>query len=392
MNAVDIICIILLVVAIRLGAHFGLVRQTFVSLGFVAGLFTAASIQYLFASSSKVGSEELFFWMLAIMSLLVIGLFCDFGLSIGRHVQKKVDMFKSLEFVDVVGGSIVAGLTGITFMLIGSALAMQTPNQALSSQLQTSLVVNSLRQTFPKLPSLFVQAANLLNPHGLPRVFAGIEPNLEATVTLPDDAFTAPLAAAAAPSVLKVTNNSCGGTATGTGFVAGTNLLITNAHVVSGAKTPQVWDSAGVHSARVVLFDPLLDVAILAVPDMRANTLSLNTATLSPYAPAITLGYASGNPGVQAARVQQRITAEGYDIYNQSLVARTVYVLHDNIEQGDSGGPVIDQNGLVVGVVFAKSSSETGIGYALTADQVAAKLKAVSFDSPTANTGKCGSR
>jgi S1-C subfamily serine protease len=52
-------------------------------------------------------------------------------------------------------------------------------------------------------------------------------------------------------------------------------------------------------------------------------------------------------------------------------VNRDVYELQANVRPGNSGGPFVLPSGEVAGIVFAASTTEQDVGYALTADQVA---------------------
>ena len=65
------------------------------------------------------------------------------------------------------------------------------------------------------------------------------------------------------PSVVKVEGRRFGGIVRGSGFVASTDDIITNAHVVAGITAPYVIAQQGTFPATVVWFDPNVDLAIL---------------------------------------------------------------------------------------------------------------------------------
>jgi S1-C subfamily serine protease len=74
--------------------------------------------------------------------------------------------------------------------------------------------------------------------------------------------------------------------------------------------------------------------------------------------------------------VNGAVSAEGRDIYNQNLVTRQVFVLQASVHPGNSGGPLIDLQGHVLGMVFATSASNPNQAYALTDDEINPDIRA----------------
>ncbi len=88
------------------------------------------------------------------------------------------------------------------------------------------------------------------------------------------------------------------------------------------------------------------------------------------------------------AIVDGRITAEGRDIYNSSLVTRQIFVIEAAVRPGNSGGPLVDTEGRVLGMVFATSASVPNQAYALTDDEIDADVRsAVAHPSPRDTSG-----
>ncbi len=392
MNIADLIFIVLLLAALQFGARIGIVRQAGITAGLVLGVFSAALLQSAFATLIEVSRSEIAFWLLALLSVLVIGLFFRIGWAIGSALHKKAESFKFVGFADTLGGCAMAGATVVAVLLFWSSLLVKGPNTLVASQLKDSFVVNGMRQAFPQLPEVVVYAANLMDPHSMPQIFAEAEPVFTGVSVLPDNVFVESVSAKALSAVVRVSGTGCGGQVTGTGFAAAKNVVITNAHVVAGLSAVSVGDQSGTHVAQTVVFDPKLDIAILRVANMAATPLPLKAERLTNGSSAVTFGYAGGALGTHPASVLEKLNATGYDIYNQSTITRSVYVLSDAIEHGDSGGPMVDEDGQVVGVVFGKSSNIANVGYALTADQVVPKLAAVTVDSQPVSTGQCGAR
>jgi S1-C subfamily serine protease len=83
------------------------------------------------------------------------------------------------------------------------------------------------------------------------------------------------------------------------------------------------------------------------------------------------IGYpGGGNEQVVGAAVRGELLAVGRDIYSNALVSREIYVLQGSVIPGNSGGPFVDLDGKVLGVVFAKSLVDSDQGYALTGGAV----------------------
>jgi len=151
-----------------------------------------------------------------------------------------------------------------------------------------------------------------------------------------------------------------------------------------------VVDARGSHRATVVLFDPNLDFAVLRT----SGTLAATPLALDPAnEPRGTVGAVLGYPGggdftVSPAAVLQRQTAVGRNIYDAGLVHRDIYVLQAVVRPGNSGGPLVSPTGQVVGVVFAMSTTNANIGYALTSAEVIAEVNQAA-NSGAVTTGAC---
>jgi S1-C subfamily serine protease len=189
------------------------------------------------------------------------------------------------------------------------------------------------------------------------------------------------------PSTVEVQGEACGRIQEGSGWVAAPGLIVTNAHVVAGERSTRVLTINGAAlPATVVAFDPDADLAILAVPAMRAPALPMASPKVGTT--GAVYGHPHGGPlQVVPARIAQNIVAVGTDIYRTSSSRRHVLVLATSLQPGDSGGALVDQSGVVVGVAFATDPGQAHTGYALTSDQVRSVL-ATAGSQPVA-TGSC---
>jgi S1-C subfamily serine protease len=227
-----------------------------------------------------------------------------------------------------------------------------------------------------------------------PRVFQGVGPEQILPVPAPDGtAVPASVLKRARLSVVKITGDapSCGRGQEGSGAVVASGRVITNAHVVAGVRAPkvQVTDGGQRYSARVVLFDPVTDIAVLAVPGLPAPALPIGH-DLARGDNAVVAGYPKNGPYVTVpARVRSLLKASGEDIYGKAGAVREVYSLFAKVEQGNSGGPLVAVDGTLAGVVFAKSLDDPSTGYALTLSEVQDQITNGVRAQSQVSTGAC---
>jgi S1-C subfamily serine protease len=170
---------------------------------------------------------------------------------------------------------------------------------------------------------------------------------------------------------------------------------MTNAHVVAGTTDTTVEVTTSSNrirqlDARVVSYDPEIDVAVLAVPDLEADPLAFAPSPASPGDDAIILGYPLDGPyTISAGKVRDRIQLRGPDIYDANTVTRDVYTVRAKVQSGNSGGPMIAPDGRVLGVVFGAALDDSETGFVLTAQQVARALGTAPGLTRSVDTGSC---
>jgi S1-C subfamily serine protease len=217
-----------------------------------------------------------------------------------------------------------------------------------------------------------------------------------AAVGAPDQSLAARAAVrAASDSVLKIRGKAhrCQRALEGSGFVVAPNRVATNAHVVAGTdelhvEVPGSDDSL---DAKVVLFNPMVDVAILEVSGLKATPLAPAANTARVADDAVELGYPLDGPlTTTPARVRGQIDLSTKDIYNSSTVVRDVYTLRAVVQSGNSGGPLITPDGALFGMIFGTDPDHPDNGYALTVPQIAPMLGAAPDLHKAVSTGGCG--
>jgi S1-C subfamily serine protease len=124
---------------------------------------------------------------------------------------------------------------------------------------------------------------------------------------------------------------------------------------------------------------------VLQVPDLGQAPLAIGPVV--DDGDGASIGYPGGQdaPRVAAVSVRGQRTTSGRDIYRQRVAEREVVFLAAELRQGDSGSPVIDSNGDVVGIVFAISPDRATTAYALAPSE----LDAVLAGPATSASGRC---
>src|SRR5262249_30227834 len=158
-----------------------------------------------------------------------------------------------------------------------------------------------------------------------------------------------------------------------------------------GVRSPTVEPpSGGQLPAIPVVFDPHVDVAILYVPGTTQQALSFAAGSLRRGTGGAVIGYPGGGPLASGpAAVRRELNAVGRDIYGNRIVTRKVYELQAVVRPGNSGGPFVLTTGKVGGVVFAASTTDSSVGYALAAGDVQPDLARSRGRTSPISTGHC---
>jgi len=192
--------------------------------------------------------------------------------------------------------------------------------------------------------------------------------------------------ATAREATFQVTGLGCTKAQFGTAFVVAEQTLVTNAHVVAGIQAPRITIRGREAISRVVAFDPATDLAVLEVDEPLPERLPLAEAT--PGSVVALLGHDHGGSLiVRPARVDQAILATGKDIYGEQAEGRRALMVDAWVETGFSGGPLVDQSGAVVGVVFSRARGGLPVAYAIQIGELVELLAEVRFDS--VGSGPC---
>lgn len=383
MNALDAIILIAAAGAGYAGYRVGFTGRALSWLGLTIGvvvgtLFVDDVANALRDSTPRtrlIGALAFLFLVTILSQALGIGA----GLLLRRHLPAR----GILSTVDRTFGALAGMFSVLVIVWLLTPAFANAPGWPARAA-RGSAVVRAVDDVAPSAPHSIERLGQLVGDAPFPKVFGGL--------TGPEDVGPPPqrtLPAAVRDrvfhSVVKVEGPACDLIQQGSGWVLDTNLVVTNAHVVAGHESTVVITPGGQSfGARVVGFDASRDIALLRV----------NGLTLAPLAQAdgevggtgAVVGYPRGGGETEApARIAEAILARGTDIYRTSPSTREVYELASQLYPGNSGGPLFDARGRVVGMAFAVDPGHATTAYALTHDEVtqglASMLKSGARDS-----------
>lgn len=391
MNVVDAVVVALLLGAALSGWRRGLIS----SVASLVGALTGTVAAILIAPTLMTRVDPAAAGIAIGMALVVIGVGVGewVGSAVGRALSERVT-WRPARAVDR-GLGIVGHTAAIAVVLWLIAVPLASvPSPALASAVRSSAVLHGIDRVMPDgVRKISDRMRRLIDDSGFPAILDPLAPTPDIAVPAPDPGVTAskPVAAAAG-SIRKIRGRaeSCSRRIEGTGFVIGPEKMLTNAHVVAGTTSVTVQQGAAELPARVVDYDPERDLAVLDVKGLTGRPLAFAAGGAAPGSPVVVAGYPLDGPyTLTPGRVRNRITLRGPDIYNRATVARDVLTLRAVVQPGNSGGPLLDPDGRVGGVVFGASVDRPDVGFALTAAEVAPVVSAGLRDTTAAATGAC---
>jgi S1-C subfamily serine protease len=164
----------------------------------------------------------------------------------------------------------------------------------------------------------------------------------------------------------------------GSGFLARSGVVITNAHVIElellGALEvhfPSAAEGAkGPYRVRLLDKKPGRDLAMLAV-ESSLPALPLATSYKFRKGEDVTI---IGTPGLGGGMILQNAVAHGILSTETVLDGQNYYQLGASVNAGNSGGPALDSSGEVIGVVTSKARGREAIGFCIPVGDVARAL------------------
>lgn len=370
----------------RSGALGSLMSFVGVILGAVAGVLLAPHV----VGNLEGPRTKLFATLFLILGLVVIGEIA--GVVLGRAVRGAIRNGGLRAIDSVVGVALQLVAVLVASWLLATPLASSDqPN--LAAAVRGSRVLSAVNDVAPEwLKRVPARLSALVDTSGLPDVLPQFGRTPIVNVDAPDSALALdPVVATARPAVLKIRGvaTSCQKVLEGSGFVVAPNRVMSNAHVVAGSESVTVESEGTSYDATVVSYDPNADISILDVPNLPVLPLQFDMQEAATGTDAVVMGYPGGGEFTAApARIREIIQLNGPDIYHSTTVTREVYTIRGTVRQGNSGGPLIDRDGKVLGVVFGAAVDDADTGFVLTANEVAKQMAKVG-NSQRVSTDTC---
>ncbi len=369
MNVIDWMLLILVAAYALSGYWQGFVTGAFAT----AGLLIGGAIGIIWLAPFALGNAESALWV-SLAALFIVILSATLGQAFlqygGARIRERIT-WQPVRAVDAVGGAV---LSSVAVLLVAWALGVAITGSRIGSvtqEVRNSYILGKVDQALPNgAYQLLGEFNNVVGTDFFPRYLEPFAPERIIEVKPPDRKILRdPDVVNAASGVLKIRGtNDCGRGVEGTGFLYSPTRLMTNAHVVAGVDDPEVVVGEETLDADVVYYNEDLDVAVLRVANTNRRPLTFAAEEGQAQQAVALLGYPEDGPyDAEAARIRALQRLRSQDIYGDGSVLRDVFSLRGQIRPGNSGGPLVNSQGEVIGVIFAASVTDEDTGYALNA-------------------------
>jgi S1-C subfamily serine protease len=390
-SAVDLVLLLLMLVFAISGYRQGFVIGVLSFSGFFLGALIGLQIGPMFAQQFVDSGTRVLISLVAIFGLAVIGQALAGWL--GSHLRRTIasDTGRRL---DDIGGAFVSLFA---VLLVAWLVAVPLGSSSLpwlANSVRSSALLNVVDQVLPdQAQQLSTALRDTVDTNGFPDVFDGLRRSQARQVEPPDPALAgSPVVANGQQSVVKVLGSakSCSRRIEGSGFVYADDRVMTNAHVVAGTDSVAVELRGERYEGVVVVYDPDRDLAVLYVPNLPGPSMRFAAGNTTSGADAIVLGFPLDGPyNAQSARIRDVDRITGPDIYSSADVTREIYTIRALVRSGNSGGPLVSSNGLVLGVIFAAAAYDPNTGFAVTAAEARPVALAGAERTREVGTGEC---
>ncbi|MCH7230650.1 MarP family serine protease [Glycomyces sp. L485] len=388
---VDVVIVLLALLFAVNGYRQGFILSAATFLGFLGGALLGVQLAPFAADIYADPLAKLIAALVVVFALALGGQ--AIATALGFRLRKRLKT-NGTRRVDHLAGPVVSVLAVLLVTWMAAAPLANSSMPSVAAAVRNSSLVGGIDEHMPEaVKGVYDSMRDSLNTSQIPDVFNGLNPTPVYPVEPPDPELAASgVVVNAEPSVLKVHGSAprCDRQIEGSSFVYADGLVATNAHVVAGTERVQVESDGRRLDADVVVFEPAKDLAVLSVPGLEAPVLPMSDSVADSGDDAIVVGYPGGGPYAPvAARVREARMVSGPDIYDSGTVTREVYQLYARIIGGNSGGPLLNPDGEVFGVIFAAAVDDPETGYALTMAESAPVLAEGETASGAVDTGDC---
>jgi S1-C subfamily serine protease len=360
------------------GYRQGLIVGALTLLGFGVGAFAGSRIGPLLLTK---GSHSPYAPLCAALGALLIGALMAVTVeSFALGLREKIVRRPFLNAADGAGGAALIASVALGLAWVFGAVLLHAPSTArLRADIQQSLILRSLNDVLPPSGPL-LNALDRVDP--APTVLGPAAPVAAPNAKIASD----PDVLNAGDSVVRVLSTACGLGIEGSGWAVEPEIVVTNAHVVAGSDDTTVTTQDGVELDAVpIYYEPRQDLALLRV-GAPLPTLPISSQRQEGEDGAV-LGYPENGPySLSPARIGETRATISEDSYGNGPVERTIVAMSGVVRSGNSGGPLVDPRGDVVGTVFAATTSGPRGGFAIPAEQVRQALRST---SEGVGTGPC---
>ncbi len=394
MNLVDVIVIVAVIGYAFSGYRNGALIGALSVGGFLIGAVLGGRLAQPISTRLAHGSAQIPVAVLVVVfsALAVQAL----GVAIAYQLRRRLT-WRPARAIDQTFGAVLSAV-GVLIVVWMLALPLaSSPFVGMSRAIRESSVIHGIDDAMPgPVRSAYSSLRDLADRDGFPQVFGELQASHVRDVAPPDSALSgSAVVTRARASIVKVLagDGGCGHDSEGSGFVYAPGRVLTNAHVVAGMAKVTVQDH-GDRPARVVLFDPDVDLAVLSVDGLTGAPLAFATTTAASGTSAVVAGYPEDGPfDAEPARIRDAERAYGKNIYGDNQggqrVGRDIYAVRARVRPGNSGGPLLAPDGRVLGVVFATAVDASDTGYVLTAAEVSSDAAAGRRATTPVSTQSC---
>jgi S1-C subfamily serine protease len=390
-SLVDIVLIILVLVFAVNGYRQGFFIGLLSFIGFFGGAAIGLQLGPWLANYFQADLARVFISLVTVFAIALAGQAAAGW--IGARIRASIHN-RTGQTIDDLGGALVSVIAVLLVAWLVATPLGSSSLPALARAVKSSSVLHGINQVMPSQARVLSDALRqTLNTNGFPNVFGELDPTKVRQVPTPDPTLAGSgVVARSQRSVVKVLGSapSCSRRIEGSGFVYARDHVLTNAHVVAGTRTISIDQQGSRRPGRVVQYDPERDLAVIYVPGLSAPVMSFASGRAHSGDDAIVLGYPLDGPyNAQSARVRDAGPIRGPDIYDANTVTRDIYTIRGLVRSGNSGGPLVSTNGLVLGVIFAAAADDRETGFALTAAEAAPVAAAGRDATQPVDTGAC---